>query len=92
MQVGYDDGILQSGIIYSVGTNDGKEFREIQYVGQKLMNGKPCMVFVTGEGSQLTVNPSYHTFTLEHLDKTTEKDNTNKEGESDGEIKRSTSY
>ena len=50
------------------------------------------MVFVTGEGSQLTVNPSYHTFTLEHLDKTAEKDNTNKEGENDGEIKRSTSY
>ena len=52
---------------YTIGTNDGKEFRRVLYRGTKLLNGKPMMVFVTEDNEQLTVNPSFHTFTLEEL-------------------------
>ena len=33
----------------------------------KLLNGKPMMVFKTEDNSRLTINPSFHTFTLEEL-------------------------
>mgnify|MGYP005827760403 FL=1 len=63
----YDDGILQLEECYTVGTNDGKEFRRVVYKGTKLLNGKPMMVFKTEENTSLTVNPSFHTFTIEEL-------------------------
>ena len=50
---------------YTIGTNDGKEFRRVVYKGTKLLNGKPMMVFKTEDNSRLTVNPSLHTFTIE---------------------------
>ena len=49
---------------YTIGTNDGKEFRRVVYKGTKLLNGKPMMVFVTKDSQRLTVNPSFHTFTI----------------------------
>ena len=52
---------------YTVGTNDGKEFRRVVYKGTKLLNGKPMMVFKTEDNTSLTVNPSFHTFTLEEF-------------------------
>ena len=52
---------------YTIGTNDGKEFRRVVYKGTKLLNGKPMMVFRTEENTSLTVNPSFHTFTIEEL-------------------------
>ena len=52
---------------YTVGTNDGKEFRRVVYKGTKLLNGKPMMVFKTEDNSRLTINPSFHTFTIEEL-------------------------
>ena len=63
----YDDWILQLEECYTVGTNDGKEFRRVVYKGTKLLNGKPMMVFKTEENTSLTVNPSFHTFTIEEL-------------------------
>ena len=60
----YDDGLLKENKTYSVGTNDGKEFRSVMYRGTKLLNGKPMMVFETVDEQQLTVNPSFHTFTI----------------------------
>ena len=63
----YDDGILQLEECYTIGTNDGKEFRRVVYKGTKLLNGKPMMVFKTEENTSLTVNPSFHTFTIEEL-------------------------
>ena len=62
----YDDGLLEEYKTYSVGTNDGKEFRSVIYKGTKLLNGKPMMVFKTAGISkeQLTINPSFHTFTI----------------------------
>ena len=64
--VSYDDGLLEEYKTYSVGTNDGKEFRSVVYKGTKLLNGKPMMVFETSGISkeQLTINPSFHTFTI----------------------------
>jgi len=62
----YDDGLLRENKTYSIGTNDGKEFRSVMYKGTKLLNGKPMMVFETSGISkeQLTINPSFHTFTI----------------------------
>ena len=65
--ISYDENILEKGKCYSVGTNDGKEFRRVVYRGTKLLNGKPMMVFRTEDNRKLTVNPSFHTFTLEEL-------------------------
>jgi hypothetical protein len=63
----YDDKCLQEGRTYSIGTNDGKEFKQVVFNGWKLMNGKSIMSFTTTENQQLTVNPSFHTFTIEEL-------------------------
>jgi hypothetical protein len=60
----YDDGLLEEEKTYSIGTNDGKEFRSVVYQGTKLLNGKPMMIFRTVDKQQLTVNPSFHTFTI----------------------------
>jgi hypothetical protein len=64
--ISYDDGLLKENMTYSIGTNDGKEFRSVLYKGTKLLNGKPMMVFETSGISkeQLTINPSFHTFTI----------------------------
>ena len=62
-----DDGILKKEECYTIGTNDGKEFRRVIYKATKLLNGKSMMVFRTEERTSLTVNPSFHTFTLEEL-------------------------
>tara|TARA_R110000822_G_scaffold41849_5_gene113914 strand:- start:4213 stop:4497 length:285 start_codon:yes stop_codon:yes gene_type:complete len=63
----YDDKLLNEEECYTIGTNDGKEFRRVVYKGTKLLNGKPMMVFRTEENTSLTVNPSFHTFTIEEL-------------------------
>tara|TARA_R100000656_G_C3940461_1_gene126627 strand:- start:271 stop:522 length:252 start_codon:yes stop_codon:yes gene_type:complete len=60
-------GRLIPGIRYSVGLNDGKEFRRACYVGTKLLNGKPMMCFRTVEDVDLTVNPSYMSFIVEDV-------------------------
>ena len=65
--ISYDEGLLKKDRCYSIGTNDGKEFRRVVYRGTKLLNGKPMMVFRTEDNSNLTVNPSFHTYTLEEL-------------------------
>ena len=67
MSVSFDDNLLAEGSVYTVGTNDGKEFQKVIFVGYKLMNGKPIMVFSTEEThpKQITINPSFHTFTME---------------------------
>tara|TARA_R100001530_G_scaffold51744_1_gene38354 strand:+ start:340 stop:576 length:237 start_codon:yes stop_codon:yes gene_type:complete len=62
--ISYDDGILEEDSTYAIGTNDGKEFRSVVYKGTKLLNGKPMMVFVTKDSQRLTINPSFHTFTI----------------------------
>ena len=63
----YDDNLLAEGSVYTVGINDGCQFKEVIYVGTKLFKGKSMMVFKTsGSNSrQITVNPSYHSFVIE---------------------------
>ena len=61
----YNEQILTEGSEYSVGTNDGKEFKKVAFVGLKQLNGKPMMVFKTMEDKQVTVNPSFHSFIIE---------------------------
>tara|TARA_R100000458_G_C8243177_1_gene221684 strand:- start:514 stop:762 length:249 start_codon:yes stop_codon:yes gene_type:complete len=63
----YDDNLLREEECYTIGTNDGKEFRRVVYKGTKLLNGRPMMVFKTEDNTSLTVNPSFHTFTIEEL-------------------------
>ena len=66
--ISFDEGLLTIGTKYGIGTNDGKEFSKVVYQGPKLMNGKPMMIFRTEENLQLSVNPSFHTYTIEEID------------------------
>lgn len=61
----YDENILIEGCQYTIGTNDGKEFKKVSFVGLKQLNGKPMMVFKTDEDKQISVNPSFHSFIVE---------------------------
>ena len=61
----YDEELLIQGSQYTIGTNDGKEFKKVAFVGYKQLNGKPMMVFRTMEDKQVTVNPSFHSFIIE---------------------------
>lgn len=61
----HDEGILEIGNQYTVGTNDGREISHIRFIGYKLLNGKPMMVFKNNSKQIVSINPSYYTFTLE---------------------------
>ncbi len=50
--------------IYTVGTNDAKEFPNVKYVGTKYHNGKAMLCFSTKNGNQVTINPSYLSFAI----------------------------
>jgi hypothetical protein len=63
----YDDKLLEKGRKYTIGTNDGITFKRVKFVGSKLLNGKQVMSFKTEDDRQLTINQSFHTFTLEEL-------------------------
>ena len=65
MNSSYDENLLIPGSQYTVGTNDGKEFKKVSFVGLKQLTGKPMMVFRTMEDKQVTVNPSFHSFIIE---------------------------
>lgn len=60
-----DEGLLTEGLEYTVGINDGTMFKRVIYKGTKFFNGKPMMCFETENKSQVSVNPSYHSFTIE---------------------------
>jgi hypothetical protein len=57
--------MLIEGIEYSVGTNDGKVFNRIVFKGLKNFGGKNMMCFETENKAQITINPSYNSFTIE---------------------------
>ena len=69
IDISYDDGILNNDDEYIVGVNDGTTFNSVKYKGVKLFNGKKMLMFQTKANRQLTINPSFHTFTLEKTDK-----------------------
>ena len=59
-----NDSLLQENELYTIGLSSGSEWRRVKYVGNKLLNGKPMMVFKTIDERQITINPSFHTFTI----------------------------
>ena len=61
----FSDNMLEEGVEYSVGTNDGKVFNRIVYKGTRNFAGKNIMCFETEEGSQVSINPSYYSYTIE---------------------------
>lgn len=61
----YNENLLIQGSQYTIGTNDGKEFKKVSFVGLKQLNGKPMMVFRTDEDKQVSINPSFHSFIIE---------------------------
>ena len=63
----YDDKLHTIGAEYMVGLNDGTVLNKIVFEGYKMFNGKQIMCFRTLEkDSVVTVNPSYHSFTIEN--------------------------
>jgi len=57
--------LLEKGISYDIGTNDGKIFSRVVYKGTKNVMGKQIMCFETQNRESLSVNPSYFAFSLE---------------------------
>jgi len=57
--------LLQQGISYSVGTNDGKVFDRVVYKGTRNVMGKQIMCFETQNKETLNINPSYFSYSLE---------------------------
>jgi len=57
--------MLTEGQEYDVGQNDGKIFNRVIFKGTKNFYGKNMMCFEDGNGSQITVNVSYNSFTIE---------------------------
>ena len=63
----YDDKLHTIGAEYMVGLNDGTVLNKIIFEGYKMFNGKQIMCFRTlDKDSIVTVNPSYHSFTIEN--------------------------
>ena len=40
-----NDSLLQENELYTIGLSDGREHQRVKYLGNKLLNGKPMMVF-----------------------------------------------
>jgi hypothetical protein len=59
-----NDELLTKDELYTVGLSNGTEWVRVKYLGTKPLNGKPMMVFKTSTDRQITVNPSFHTFTI----------------------------
>ena len=65
VKVGTDDNLLEKDRYYNIGTSDGTQWTKILFQGYKFINGKQIMVFMTEDRFQLTINPSFHTYTME---------------------------
>lgn len=61
----FDDELWSEGSMYTVGMNGDQTFKKVIFTGTKMLNGRPIMVFQTEKNKQITVNPSYHAFTIE---------------------------
>tara|TARA_R100001082_G_scaffold18062_2_gene8981 strand:+ start:632 stop:859 length:228 start_codon:yes stop_codon:yes gene_type:complete len=59
-----NDELLIKNELYTVGLSNGTEWVRVKYLGTRPLNGKPMMVFKTSTDRQITVNPSFHTFTI----------------------------
>jgi len=66
----YRDDVYKLNAKYTIGVNDGKEFREATFTGTKLYHGKPIMTFVMSGGVRnghlnLNINQSYLSYAIE---------------------------
>jgi len=66
----YRDDVYKVNAKYTIGVNDGKEFREATFTGTKLYHGKPIMTFVMWGGTRnghlnLNINQSYLSYAIE---------------------------
>ena len=59
-----NDELLIKNELYTVGLSNGTEWVRVKYLGTRPLNGKPMMEFKTSTDRQITVNPSFHTFTI----------------------------
>ena len=59
-----NDNLLVENDLYTVGLSNGTEWVRVKYLGTRPLNGKPMMVFKTSTDRQITVNPSFHTYTI----------------------------
>ena len=59
-----NDNLLVETDLYTVGLSNGTEWVRVKYLGTRPLNGKPMMVFKTSTDRQITVNPSFHTYTI----------------------------
>lgn len=57
--------LLQKGLSYTVGINDGKVFDRVVYKGTRNVMGKQIMCFETEHKETVTVNPSYFSYSIE---------------------------
>jgi hypothetical protein len=61
----FNNELLERGLSYSVGTNDGKVFERIVYKGTRNIMGKNIMCFETENKETVSINPSYFSYTIE---------------------------
>ena len=66
----YRDELYQTHNSYTIGVNDGKEFRNAIFTGTKLYHGKPMLTFVMDAGRRagminLNINQSYLSYSIE---------------------------
>ena len=59
-----NENLLVENDLYTVGLSNGTEWVRVKYLGTRPLNGKPMMVFKTSTDRQITVNPSFHTYTI----------------------------
>jgi len=60
-----DNELLERGLAYTVGTNDGKVFNRIVFKGTRNVMGKQIMCFETEHRESISVNPSYFSYSIE---------------------------
>ena len=61
----YNDKLLTEGTRYTIGMNDGCTMKNVIFEGTKQFYGKTMMCFRTNNDNQITVNPSYFSFSIE---------------------------
>ena len=66
----YRDELYKLHKAYTIGTNDGSEFRQAIFTGTKLYHGKPMLTFVMDAGRRagminLNINQSYLSYSIE---------------------------
>ena len=57
--------LLERGLTYTVGTNDGKVFNRVVFKGTRNVMGKQIMCFETEHRESISVNPSYFSYSIE---------------------------